>query len=189
MSAEHKRPLYAFLLVAVICGVIIGHTLRSQAINFVRPVLPPAVIAAGATLEPAARVVGGAVLEPIAATRAEPAVPLARASALEPSGGLAVDRPAVPPHADPHDGPRGGNPDEHGKKPAKTGDAPIRGSHLRGHIAPGAGDGQHRAVTKDTKGHGRKAAKGKKAHGKKGHRKGLKQKRYLGHHGRSPRGC
>jgi len=31
MSADHKRPLYAFVLVALLCALIIGNELRSQA--------------------------------------------------------------------------------------------------------------------------------------------------------------
>ncbi len=29
---EHKRPLFAFVLVAVICGIVVGTTMKSQAI-------------------------------------------------------------------------------------------------------------------------------------------------------------
>ncbi|NYD42572.1 hypothetical protein [Nocardioides panaciterrulae] len=32
MSADHKRPLYAFVLVAIICALIIANALRSQAV-------------------------------------------------------------------------------------------------------------------------------------------------------------
>lgn len=32
MSVEHKRPLMAFVIVALICGMVIGHALMSQAV-------------------------------------------------------------------------------------------------------------------------------------------------------------
>lgn len=32
MSAEHKRPLYAFVMVSVLCAVMLGHAIRSDAL-------------------------------------------------------------------------------------------------------------------------------------------------------------
>lgn len=33
MSVEHKRPLYAFVVVAIVCGLFLGHALRSEALT------------------------------------------------------------------------------------------------------------------------------------------------------------
>ena len=92
VSAEHKRPLYAFLVVCLICGLIIGHTLRSQALELLRPVLPPLVIAAGTTLHAAAPVLGGAVLEPATAAEPDRAAPL-REHGIKPASGDRAPRP------------------------------------------------------------------------------------------------
>jgi hypothetical protein len=51
---EHKRPLYAFILVSVICAVVVGTTLRSQAIlGLVQPWSGTSGIVAGKVFAPA----------------------------------------------------------------------------------------------------------------------------------------
>jgi hypothetical protein len=51
---EHKRPLYAFFLVAVICGIVVGTTLRSQALfGLVQPWAGTSGIVAGKMFAPA----------------------------------------------------------------------------------------------------------------------------------------
>jgi hypothetical protein len=54
VSVEHKRPLYAFILVAVVCGIVIGQTLRSQGLEGVlRPFERPMAIITGSSFAPA----------------------------------------------------------------------------------------------------------------------------------------
>ena len=54
MSVEHKRPLYAFILVAVVCGIVIGQTLRSQGLEGVmRPFARPLAMITGSSFAPA----------------------------------------------------------------------------------------------------------------------------------------
>lgn len=43
LSAEHKRPLYAFVVVAILCGIVVGHTLRTDAVSGLLGPLPSAV--------------------------------------------------------------------------------------------------------------------------------------------------
>ncbi len=33
MSAEHKRPLFAFVMVSILCAVMLGHAIRSDALG------------------------------------------------------------------------------------------------------------------------------------------------------------
>ncbi len=40
MSAEHKRPLVAFITVALLCGLFMGHAIRSEALGGVLRALP-----------------------------------------------------------------------------------------------------------------------------------------------------
>jgi len=54
VSVEHKRPLYAFILVAVVCGIVIGQTLRSQGLEGVlRPFARPLAMITGSSFAPA----------------------------------------------------------------------------------------------------------------------------------------
>jgi len=68
VSAHHKRPLLAFIVVAVICGMVIGHALATQAV----PALWARPIA----------VVEGLVFAPAAAS--EPATPTKASAAVVP---------------------------------------------------------------------------------------------------------
>lgn len=67
MSVEHKRPLLAFIIVAVICGMVIGHALATQALPSTMWTRPIAVVE-------------GIVFAPAAAAQPEVTAP-ARASA------------------------------------------------------------------------------------------------------------
>ena len=53
MSVEHKRPLLAFIVVAVICGMVIGHALATQALPSTVWTRPIAVVE-GIVFAPAA---------------------------------------------------------------------------------------------------------------------------------------
>jgi hypothetical protein len=75
VSVEHKRPLYAFILVAVVCGIVIGQTLRSQGLEGVlRPFARPMAIITGTSFAPA--------------TAGEPVAPEARALSGQAHGTL-----------------------------------------------------------------------------------------------------
>jgi hypothetical protein len=66
---EHKRPLFAFILVAVICGIMVGTTMRSQAIlGLIQPWAGPSAVVAGEVFAPAA---AGEPSAPAAADGAE----------------------------------------------------------------------------------------------------------------------
>ena len=55
MSLEHKRPLLAFILIALVCGVVIGHALATQAMPAMPALLVGPVDAVeGLVFEPAA---------------------------------------------------------------------------------------------------------------------------------------
>jgi len=51
MSADHKRPLYAFVLVALLCALIIGNEFRSQAAYVGKILKADAGVVAGWTLD------------------------------------------------------------------------------------------------------------------------------------------
>jgi len=65
VSVQHKRPLLAFIVIAVICGMVIGHTLASQAMPGLlsRPVaIVQGVVFPVAAAEP----IDGLVFSPVA---------------------------------------------------------------------------------------------------------------------------
>jgi hypothetical protein len=80
VSVEHKRPLLAFLVVALICGMVIGRALASQAVP-----VPAAVIWS----HPAA-VIEGAIFP-----AAEAAEPVPAAAAPRTSAGTTLPTPAA----------------------------------------------------------------------------------------------
>lgn len=145
MSVEHKRPLLAFIIVALVCGMVVGHALATQAM--------PALWA-----RPAAIVEG--IVFPVASA-AEPTDgltfrrPVAAAPAVAPqlrrpsvAGQVTVTRHAVARHAD---GPSG-----------RVGSA-HRGAGFSGsEHARQVGQGVH---------HGWGRHLGRQAHGSHGHRK------------------
>lgn len=48
MSAEHKRPLYAFAILLSVCALVVGHTLHTQAlVRVIAATAPAAVTVAG----------------------------------------------------------------------------------------------------------------------------------------------
>lgn len=53
LSAEHKRPLYAFVVVAILCGLVLGHTMRTDALPLFLGRMAP-MIAAHTDLIPGA---------------------------------------------------------------------------------------------------------------------------------------
>jgi len=54
VSVHHKRPLFAFFLVTIVCGVVIGHTIKSQAyVGLMAPLGGPATVVAGQAFRPA----------------------------------------------------------------------------------------------------------------------------------------
>ena len=96
MSVEHKRPLYAFAVLVVVCGLFLGHALRSDALAGVFR----AVVVAAAPPAPATQVV---VKEPEPAPAANvvaPAAPVVQAVRRAPAaphswhGTKATDRHA-----------------------------------------------------------------------------------------------
>jgi DNA polymerase-3 subunit gamma/tau len=180
VSAEHKRPLFAFAAVMVVCVMIVAHAVHSQALDgFLRPIAP-AVVAAGPHLIPAPS-------PPTAATEKSAEIRLGRGSAgpsrkvvrrpapshragrkTRPAASAAPAAPAGPgrtPSEQQHAGapPGGGKalgaqPKSHGK----AGHGPRHTTHPgRGHgQARGKGHGQARS-----RGHGQARGKG---HGRAG---------------------
>ncbi|WP_426243875.1 hypothetical protein [Nocardioides sp. LHG3406-4] len=69
MSVEHKRPLYAFAVLAIVCGIFLGHALRSDALVGVFQ-----TVVAAAPAAPASRLIE----EPALALSAPPAGEAAR---------------------------------------------------------------------------------------------------------------
>ncbi len=65
MSQEHKRPLYAFLVLLVACSLVMVHGLRSEAVQGLLRVAPAAIVA-GVELHaaPEARPTRGSLSEP-----------------------------------------------------------------------------------------------------------------------------
>ena len=74
MSVDHKRPLLAFIIVALICGMVIGHTLATAAVPTLwnRPVaIVQGIVFQAAPSEPTA----GQVFSPVIAADPVTVVP------------------------------------------------------------------------------------------------------------------
>lgn len=78
MSAEHKRPLYAFAILLSVCALVVGHTLHTQALVRVIAATGPAAVAVAGevfTSTPAPRPAepsATAEEPPLSAVRTEP---------------------------------------------------------------------------------------------------------------------
>ncbi|GAB2881762.1 hypothetical protein [Nocardioides pacificus] len=155
MSAEHKRPLFAFVLVTLACMLVMGHAIRSDALSRTIRVAIPTVIAAGVHLVPdisppaSVQAQVPAPREPVAQPKqAEVSEPVERARAPRPqmkpqsrdkgigapSGGLAL---TVPPQA-----PQSSSPAP--VAPNLGSPAPGTGSTSPGSTSPGRGRGPER---------------------------------------------
>lgn len=97
MSREHKRPMLAFVIVAVVCGVLLLNAARSSAVGVVRGSLPSVAMAAPLRLIPGVTVAAAEPRSVATAPLAEPPAsgeaPAAGPSA--PSGDRSPD-PAQP---------------------------------------------------------------------------------------------
>jgi len=107
VSVEHKRPLLAFIIVALICGMVIGHALVTQALPstmWTRPiavvqgiVFAPAVAAEPEVTAPARA--SAAAADAVAPTRTTPTVTssasMAAASAQTQPAAKTVRHPAA----------------------------------------------------------------------------------------------
>ncbi|MFC4786889.1 hypothetical protein ACT8ZV_20605 [Nocardioides sp. MAHUQ-72] len=133
MSADHKRPLLAFVIVALLCALIIADSIRSQAVvGYLR---------AGAV-----RVVQGVELAPLPTGHHFVRTPAASAPvAAEPPSALATTATPIVPGPLPSASAPGSQPGAqpgHGAAPQAPGHAAAVGAgHQPGHPAAGAAPG------------------------------------------------
>ncbi|MBB6626729.1 hypothetical protein H5V45_05265 [Nocardioides sp. KIGAM211] len=157
---DHRRPLVAFVIVALACGLIVANGLRSQAVvGFLHRGVQHVV--AGTPLQPA----------PAPAAPAAPAHPRSTATSGAPSRARVAAVPAV--RTSGHAGPRV----HHPRGSAHVG----RGHHARLHPSPGHGRGHEHGS------HGRGHAHGAHGHGHGHAHSGHHPRSHL-EHGHHPHG-
>lgn len=156
LSAEHKRPLYAFVVVAILCGLVLGHTMRTDAFPLLLGRMAP-MIAAHTDLIPGAETpdaghvavlaVGGSVSLGDGTTGSDEAVLTEQRSDSVVRDGGRSGEGAGPGRATGHSGSAAdGSRDDRSNKPARHATATPPGrftGHTKG-VARGLALGHHK---------------------------------------------
>lgn len=165
MSAEHKRPFFAFVVVALICGLVVGNALRSEAFRSVLRTAASNVVSSTSLVHaPAseAPLVDRDDVDVVNAT--VPGKRLARSRVRGHAWGLMWG----PANAGNQDSAKGQGETRDGK--AAGHERAHQGGHAKG-LAQGRSQGEAKGLDKAQ---GRKAAGHARAH-QGGHAKGLQQ--------------